>query len=1451
VEVADLLGARALAWTGGIVTLLGVVFFFVLAVNQGWIGPEERVGLGAFASAAVLAGGVVLRRRYGDVYSALAAVGAGIAGAYATVLAAAALYGLVSDLVALALAAAIAAVGVRLALAWSAQMLAGLGLVGATLLPLSLVFEGGVERLGTAFAAIVLAATALVAVHREWRALLLAGLAAGVPQVILQVAKEDGTASASTLVLAAVFAGVLLATGLALNRRGGLDRLATGLVIGSATLFGGSAARLVDGQLAGADGLALTLLAAAGVYALLSGALFRVAGARDASALLVAVSLALGAVGLAELLTGAALAFAWAAQAAVLAWLGRRIGDTRYQAGALVYLVLAIGHSLAFGAHPEHFLSAGARPAEGVPQLVAAVAAAIVFVRCARSWPAVAGGGLVAGTLGAFTRLRETWRVAVAATAALLAGYAASLVVLAVAVNAGTTAAFDRGHVAVTAIWAAAGAALAVAGARRGARILFGAGLLLAGAAVAKLANYDFPSLAGDLAGWASFAVAVAFLAAGAVLTRARAAAREDERESGGTIAGLAFAAASAALGAVSAVALLPDSGTPNRLGLGLLAGAAPYVALATLRLRAGLRAPATLLWATSLAFSVPAVWLLLGSGTPRVAAYAGLAAFLAWLGAHAGERRLQLASAPVLVLALAETLIARAPPTLLFARGEVPEPGMITAVVLCAAALVALAAAAGRTEEPRVDELDAAVDDAAPQVRASLVAAAGVLAAFAGSLAVLAIAQEAGGAAAFDVGHVAVTAGWAGVGALFLVAAARRAARRLDLAGSALLGAALLKLGAWDLPVLVGDNGGWSALALALVCFVAAFLLTRPAAPTLIPRLELQLTAVSAGAAAIAVLVLIPYGGTPNRLGLGLLAAAVPYGVLAAVRLHAGLRAVSTVLWVVAIALALPTPWLLLDHGTPVVASLAAASVVLAFLAVRAGERRLQVAAAALLALALGQTLLDVAPPLLLFTTSGDPAAALPALLLSTGALLALGATRGRITVTRIGELDAAVDAAAHRLAPILLAGAAVLALDAVSLGVLALGEAWSGGTAAAYDLGHVAVTAGWALVGAVLLLARRMRGVRLEWFGTALAGAALVKLLAYDLGALGSDRGGWAALAVAAAYLASGSLLTGRRPPPPLPHLALLLTGTSAVLTAVAAAVLLPVGGTPNRLGLGLAAGAAPYAALAAARIRGRDRAAGTLLWVAALALAVPAAWLLLGPGTPVVAVFAGGAALLVWLGIVVRERRLQLAAATLGFLAVAETLAHITSPLRLFILAPDPERGIGALLLCVAALLAFVLRAGKVDAPARDATDAGVDEAARQGRPILITAAAVFALTAVSLGILALAQAAGGDATAAFQRGHTAISALWGLVGLATLYAGLRRRRAALKSAGFLLFGASLGKLFLYDLTTLSSITRALSFLAIGAVLLLAGFFYQRLSGQQEGDAVPSQAAPGGTA
>ena len=53
--------------------------------------------------------------------------------------------------------------------------------------------------------------------------------------------------------------------------------------------------------------------------------------------------------------------------------------------------------------------------------------------------------------------------------------------------------------------------------------------------------------------------------------------------------------------------------------------------------------------------------------------------------------------------------------------------------------------------------------------------------------------------------------------------------------------------------------------------------------------------------------------------------------------------------------------------------------------------------------------------------------------------------------------------------------------------------------------------------------------------------------------------------------------------------------------------------------------------------------------------------------------------------------------------------------------------------------------------------------------------------------------------------FQRGHTALSALWGIGALALYVFGLARDRRDLRVVGLALFGLALAKLFLYDLAT----------------------------------------------
>jgi Predicted membrane protein (DUF2339) len=180
---------------------------------------------------------------------------------------------------------------------------------------------------------------------------------------------------------------------------------------------------------------------------------------------------------------------------------------------------------------------------------------------------------------------------------------------------------------------------------------------------------------------------------------------------------------------------------------------------------------------------------------------------------------------------------------------------------------------------------------------------------------------------------------------------------------------------------------------------------------------------------------------------------------------------------------------------------------------------------------------------------------------------------------------------------------------------------------------------------------------------------------------------------------------------------------------------------------------------------------------------------------------------------------EHRLWIAGVTLASVTTAATVAALTSPEHFFTASASPGQSLWVLLGCVAALAV-----------------AAVTAPATYERSVLPLAAAtgIVALYAVSLGILELAQAVSSASVETdFERGHTAVSGLWALIGLALLLVGLLRGSALVRYGGLALFGLSLAKIFLYDLAELSSVARAFSFIFVGALLLVGGFFLQRLS------------------
>ncbi len=84
-------------------------------------------------------------------------------------------------------------------------------------------------------------------------------------------------------------------------------------------------------------------------------------------------------------------------------------------------------------------------------------------------------------------------------------------------------------------------------------------------------------------------------------------------------------------------------------------------------------------------------------------------------------------------------------------------------------------------------------------------------------------------------------------------------------------------------------------------------------------------------------------------------------------------------------------------------------------------------------------------------------------------------------------------------------------------------------------------------------------------------------------------------------------------------------------------------------------------------------------------------------------------------------------------------------------------------------------------------------------------------------------------------AHQQGQMALSVFWAVVGVGALIVGLQRNLRVVRYAALALLSVTVTKVFLFDLATLTSLYRVVSFIALGLLLLLAAFVWQRLRPQ----------------
>ncbi len=254
---------------------------------------------------------------------------------------------------------------------------------------------------------------------------------------------------------------------------------------------------------------------------------------------------------------------------------------------------------------------------------------------------------------------------------------------------------------------------------------------------------------------------------------------------------------------------------------------------------------------------------------------------------------------------------------------------------------------------------------------------------------------------------------------------------------------------------------------------------------------------------------------------------------------------------------------------------------------------------------------------------------------------------------------------------------------------------------------------------------------------------------------------------------------------------------------------------------------AAACALTAFALAALRWRDagsdgtawRDLNTVVWATGIVALLAAERLAVGDWPSTIFVVALTAGVIALVAAPSGEPRLWLAGVLIASIATAVTLAALTSPDNFFRASESPGEALWVLIACVAALVV---------------TAATVPTEWESARLPLAAAAGIVALYAASLGILEIAERiSGASVETDFERGHTAVSGFWALLGLGLLIAGLLRGSAFLRYGGLALFGLSLAKIFLYDLAELDSVARAFSFIFVGGLLLVGGFFLQRLS------------------
>lgn len=346
------MGSKAAAFAGIAILVMGIAFLVGYAIQHSWIGPGTRVVLGLLSGGLLVGVGHFVGRR-DEKYILFARVltGGGSALFYFTVFAAYAFYHLIGAVAAGAglFASALAVFG--LAMAYRAQSVAVLGVLGAFITPLLIGGDMDAGVFPLVYVALVNVPVILLGVRRKWQVLYNLAFVFTVVHYLVWLGWVGEGEFWTGLIFAVLFFAEYAALGLLKLR---CEQKVSGrtvdmvrLVLSSLLLLGVVYWLFDDAGMNQWIGTAFLLLALGHVAVAYFA--FKVLTRFNGEILsFLAGGLLFAALALPAQLDGAWVSLGWAIEGAVLAWFATRVQSRVLQAGAFLLGLIGIMKALLF-----------------------------------------------------------------------------------------------------------------------------------------------------------------------------------------------------------------------------------------------------------------------------------------------------------------------------------------------------------------------------------------------------------------------------------------------------------------------------------------------------------------------------------------------------------------------------------------------------------------------------------------------------------------------------------------------------------------------------------------------------------------------------------------------------------------------------------------------------------------------------------------------------------------------------------------------------------------------------------------------------------------------------------------------------------------------------------------------------------------------------------------------